>query len=134
MWVSFPAATLPAIKPQMAKTRTTPRTAKTTQTQTETPLSEGFGVSPPLSSVSSPGTTVEFSLTASTVLASSVLFYAVSSMLNSFVALSMSTELVSFSISIVFAPGFSVVFIYLTVMLSGLEVELSLTGACNILL
>jgi hypothetical protein len=59
----------------MAKTSTTPRTAKTTHTQTETPESSVFGVtSPPLSSLSSPGTTVEFSLTASTVAASSVLF------------------------------------------------------------
>jgi len=59
----------------MAKMRTTPRTAKTTHTQTETPESSGVGVgvSPPLSA-SSPGTVVEDSSTASTVVASSVLF------------------------------------------------------------
>lgn len=59
----------------MAKMRTTPRTAKTTQTQTETPESSvfGVGVSPPLSA-SSPGTVVDDSSTLSTVVASSVLF------------------------------------------------------------
>jgi len=64
----------------MAKTRTTPRTAKTTHTQTETPLSvAGVGVSGLTGSTgSSPGTSVEFSLTLSTVFSSSVLFYAVS--------------------------------------------------------
>jgi hypothetical protein len=58
----------------MAKIRTTPRTAKTTQTQTETPDSVVGVTSPPELPLSSPGTTVLFSLTPSTVEASSVLF------------------------------------------------------------
>jgi len=52
----------------MAKTRTTPRTAKTTHTQTETPLSDVGVTSPPgLVPLSSPGTVVEFSYTEFTV-------------------------------------------------------------------
>jgi len=54
--------------------RTTPRTAKTTHTQTETPESSVGVTSPPLSPLSSPGTSTLFSLTLSTVEASSVLF------------------------------------------------------------
>jgi len=60
-------AILPATKPQMAKMRTTPTTAKTTHTHTETPESEVGVTSPPELSLSSPGTVVEFSLTFSTV-------------------------------------------------------------------
>jgi len=52
----------------MAKTRTIPRTAKTTHTQTETPLSDdGVGSTGLVPFPSSPGTEVEFSLTLFTV-------------------------------------------------------------------